>query len=232
MRLLETIRCDVRLQYRNGFYYAVAFLLFFFAILVNFVPIDWTPWLAALLLGNMMLATFFFLGGLILLEKGEGTLEALIVTPLSDVEYLASKIVTLTLLATAEQLMLVLLASGFDFSPLPLLIGVVLGSILYCLFGFLAVSRYDSINEYLFPSMLYTLFFSVPFIPFFGLADGWAFYLHPLQGVLLLLGAAFVPLSGWQWVYSLGSCLLWSFLLLRLCRLWFHRFIIRSEGVR
>ena len=110
MRLLETIRCDVRLQHRNGFYYAVAFLLFFFAILVTFVPIDWTPWLAALLLGNMMLATFFFLGGLILLEKGEGTLEALIVTPLSDFEYLASKIVTLTLLATAEQLMLVLLA--------------------------------------------------------------------------------------------------------------------------
>lgn len=48
------------------------------------------------MLGNLPLATFFFIAGLVLLEKGEGTLEAQIVTPLTAGGYLASKILTLT----------------------------------------------------------------------------------------------------------------------------------------
>ena len=83
-RFLATMRCDVRLQHRNGFYWAIAFLLAAFVVVVTQLPsIDWTAILPPLLLGNLMLATFFFMGGLMLLEKGEGTLESLIVTPLS-----------------------------------------------------------------------------------------------------------------------------------------------------
>ena len=34
-RLLSTVACDVRLQARNGFYWAVAFMLTVFAILIS-----------------------------------------------------------------------------------------------------------------------------------------------------------------------------------------------------
>ena len=47
----------------------------------------------------MLLATFVFLAGLLLIEKGQGTLEGLIVTPLRSSEYLLAKILSLTVLA-------------------------------------------------------------------------------------------------------------------------------------
>lgn len=231
-RLAATLACDVRLQKRNGFYYAVAVVLAGFAVLVTLVPLDWAPWLPPLLMGNLIVGTFFFMAGLVLLEKGEGTLEALVVTPLADDEYLASKIITLTALGVIEHFAITAFATRMDFSPLPLLLAIVFGSLLYCLFGFLAVSPYDSINEYLFPSVLYTTFLSVPYVYYFGLSDSWLFYLHPLQGTLLLFQAAFAPISTSQWIFSILSSLAWAGLGLYLARQWFHRFIVRSEGAR
>jgi len=82
-RLVATMSCDVRLQVRNGFYWAVAFLLAILVVLITQLPsFDWGPVLPPLVLGNLVTATFFFVAALVLLEKGEGTLEAQIVTPL------------------------------------------------------------------------------------------------------------------------------------------------------
>jgi fluoroquinolone transport system permease protein len=133
-RLLATARCDVRLQSRNGFYYATAFVLIVCVALLSRIPALDLDWLVpALVLGNLLLNTFYFIGGLILLEKGEGTLEAQVVTPLRTWEYLASKICTLTLLGLVENLVIVMLLVGLGFSPLPLAVSVVLTSALYCL---------------------------------------------------------------------------------------------------
>ena len=110
-RLLATMGTDLRLQHRNGFYYAVAFVLILFAILVSQLPaFDWTRWLPPLVFGNLVMVSFFFVGGLVLLEKGEGTLEAQVVTPLRVGEYLGSKIATLALLSLVENLIIVSLA--------------------------------------------------------------------------------------------------------------------------
>lgn len=232
-RLLATLGCDLKLQLRNGFYYAVAVLVAAWALLLTQLPaIAWGPWMPALVLGNLMIGTFMFMGGLILLEKGEGTLEALVVTPLGDSEYLNSKLATLTGLAIVEHVLLVVLAVGLDFSALPFVLGVVLAAAIYCLFGFLAVSRYDSINEYLFPSFFYAAFFSIPFLSYFEIWESRLFYLHPLQAPLVLLKGGFQPLEIWESVYAIGYSVLWIAVLYRLSRRWFHRFIVRREGVQ
>ena len=84
-RLLRTIVIDVRLQFRNGFYYASAFVA---VVLVLFLSqlraVDLGPWWPAIILENLVINAFYFMAGLVLLEKGEGTLEALVVTPLRD----------------------------------------------------------------------------------------------------------------------------------------------------
>jgi hypothetical protein len=133
-RLLATVRCDVTLQLRHGFYYATAFVLIVCVALVSRFPALDLGWLLpALVLGNLLINTFYFIGGLILLEKGEGTLEAQVVTPLRTWEYLASKIGTLTLFGLVENLVIVVLLAGREFSPLPLAASIVLTSALYCL---------------------------------------------------------------------------------------------------
>jgi fluoroquinolone transport system permease protein len=230
-RLLATIRCDVMPQLRHGFYYATAFVLICCVAVISQIPsIDLSWLLPALLLGNLLLNTFYFIGGLILLEKGEGTLEAQVVTPLRTWEYLASKVGTLTLLGLVENTLIVMLLEGLGFNPLALSASLVLTAVLYCLVGVIAVVRYASINEYLMPSVLYTSLLSVPLLPYLAQWDTWLIYLHPLQATLLLAQATFRPVAHWQLVYSVLYSALWVGLLAHFSSRAFRRFIIAGAG--
>lgn len=231
--LAATIACDVRLQLRNGFYYAVAFLLVVYLIVIRLLPdFDWGFVLPPLVLGNLSLATFFFIAGLVLLEKGEGTLEAQVVTPLTADGYLASKIMTLTALSLAENLFIVVITAGLDFSLVPLMLGIALASALYCLAGFIAVVRYDSINELLFPTIVWTALFSLPILYYAGLTTSPLMYLHPFQAPLILLEGAFVPLAGWQWMYGIGYSALWIGAAFAWSARAFRRFVVAAVGTR
>ena len=116
-RLAATVCLDLRLQMRNGFYYAVAFVLACWFVLLTSLPvIDWGYVLPAVVFGNLVMVNFYFVAGLVLLEKDEGTLEAQVVTPLADWEYLASKTVTLAALSVVEQVVIVWSAYGGGFA--------------------------------------------------------------------------------------------------------------------
>jgi fluoroquinolone transport system permease protein len=238
-RLLATVRTDMRLQFRNGFYYVTLFVVGVWALLLAQLPavdLDVTWLLPAMLLGNLVITTFYFVGGLVLLEKGEGTLEAQVVTPLRVGEYLAAKVSTLAGLALVENVALVallvwvlpVLREGGRLAPLPLVAGLLLGAALFTLAGFLAVARYRSVNEYLFPSMLYMGLLMLPLFPYFGLGHGDWFYWHPLQAPLVLLRAAFEPVALGQLAYGLLYGALWLALLAVASRRIFVRFVIEK----
>lgn len=230
-RLISTLRLDAILQFRNGFYYAAAFALVIFTLLVlNLPSLNWRFLLPPLILTNLMIGTFYFMSGLVLLEKGEGTLESLVVTPLGHREYLASKTITLSFLALLENTAIVFVAVGFEFEIFIYLSGCLATALIYSLSGFIAVARYDSINEFLFPSMLYVLFFSIPIVPYFGLWESPIFYLHPLQGPLILMKAGFGVVSGTEVILSLAASGFWILLSFHFAARSFYRFVIVREG--
>ena len=103
-------------------------------------------------------------------------------------------------------------------------------SVIYALVGFVVVARYDSINEYLFPSFIYTTAFGPPLVAYFGYWDGWWIYLHPLQPALVLLEGAFRPLAAWEWAYGALYSAVWIAVAYRLSRRTFHRFVIAAAG--
>ncbi len=232
-RLAATVRLDLRLQLRNGFYYVVAFVLACWFVLLTRLPaIDWGYVLPAVVFGNLVMVNFYFIAGLVLLEKGEGTLEAQVVTPLADWEYLASKTATLTALSLVEQVVIVWSAHGGGFAGGPLVAGIVLAAVLYTLVGFLLIARYRSINEFMFPSILFTAVLSLPMLHYFGLWDTWLLYLHPLTAPLVPLKGAFGPVPSWQWAYGLLYSAAWAGVLLLAARRTFDRFIVAREGGR
>ncbi|MBN1260560.1 MAG: ABC transporter permease [Anaerolineae bacterium] len=232
-RLLSTLQLDIRLQLRNGLYYASGFVaVAFVVVLKQFPALDLNRLWPAIILENLVLNAYYFMGGLVLLEKGEGTLEVQITTPLRTEEYLLSKVLTLGALSLAETLVLVVLVQGLRFAWLPLIAGILLMVALYALYGFVIVSRYDSINEWLLPSALWTLGFSLPLISYFDLWQSWIFYLHPLQAPMTLIQAAFETVAGWQLVYALLYGALWVGVVAWLSRRAFYRFVITKQGAR
>jgi fluoroquinolone transport system permease protein len=112
-RLIATVRTEFQLQFRNGFYYAAAFVAVLLVIALLQLPVQSRAlFLPLLMMQNLMINTFYFTGGLVLLEKGQGTLEAQVVTPLRTWEYLAAKVITLGILSLVESTVIVVLGYG------------------------------------------------------------------------------------------------------------------------
>lgn len=227
--LLSSIRWEIVLQFRNGFYYATAFVLVFWLVLYFQLPdADLSAILPALLIGNLEITAFYFMAGLVMLEKEEGSLMARIVTPGSQVQYLVVKVLALSILVLSENLIVAALFSGFHFKVLPVMLGLFMAGAVFTLYNFLTVVRYDSINEYFFPSVLYAIPLALPLLDFFKLVQSPLFYLHPIQAALVLIKGGFQTLSALEWVYGIAYSLLSLLLLLWLGKRAFKKFVVSN----
>jgi fluoroquinolone transport system permease protein len=231
-RLFSTMRCDVQLQFRNGFYYATAFVVAFWVVAFSQFKLDLGQVLPGMLLGNLTVSTFYFIGGLVLLEKSEGTLEAQVVTPLHSWEYIASKVITLAILSLIENVTIAVVIAGWQFNLVALAVGIALAAALFSLAGLVVIVRYDSVNEYLMPSAFYTAILMLPLLDFFNVWPSKLFYLHPMQAPLVIMQAAFRPVAGWQLIYGGVYSLLWIGLAWAISQRAFARFIVTQAGAR
>ena len=231
-RLLSTFCLDVRLQFRNDFYYAALFVSFFVAAAFYYlIPQEFMGYaIPIFLLTSLQATTFYFVAALILLEKGEGTLEGIVVTPLRTSEYLLSKLSTLTMLAVLENAIIIGLVFGFQFRWTMMLAGVVLMSLLYILAGIIMATRYDSFTDFLFPSIVCIVGLQLPALHYFGVWPNWILYLVPTQAPLLLLRDAFDPIGASARLYALA----YSLVVVGAGFWWavdsFSRFVVRKEG--
>lgn len=235
-RLIFTIQKDFVLQVRYKLVAVSVVIVAVFGGILSILPMGILPAQGILvpffLLTNLMITTFYFMCGLVLLEKGEGLLSAIVVTPLRGGEYLAAKAISLTLLGTAESLALVIFIFGMDANWLLLLLGVVLSGGLFALLGFIAIVKYDSINEFLLPSVLMVTFLMVPLAPHLGLLDSWLLYLHPLEPGMALMRAAYLETSAAQVMLALIGMVIWIAASFIIARRRFDYFVVRAAGSR
>jgi fluoroquinolone transport system permease protein len=235
-RLLATLRRDLTLQARYRLYAVSVFIVLFWGVFLNLLPAtaqaDAAAVVPAFVMVNLILTTFYFVGALVLLERDEGMLAALVTTPLRDLEYVLAKVLTLAALALAETLLVVGLVFGLRFRWGLLLGGTALLGALYVLAGFASVVRHRAINAWLMPSVGVVTLLSLPLLPHFGLAEPALFYWHPAMPALVLLqaGCAAQPAPGVALLYGvLGACA-WVGLGFAWARRRFDRFVVRTAG--
>ncbi|HLG59118.1 MAG TPA: hypothetical protein VI485_27495 [Vicinamibacterales bacterium] len=208
-RLAATVGADVRVQFRNGFYLATAFVVACSVVLLRWLPPESAALLLpVVLLENIVVNTFYFVSALLLLERGEGTFAAQSVTPLRADEYLASKVLTLTALSLVESLLIAAAVAGLDGRLVVMSIGITLAAVLFCLSGVALIVHYESINEFIMPSVLYTAVLSLPVLGYFGVGAREWYLPHPIQGPLELMRLQ-TPSTPGGLAYALGYPLLW-----------------------
>ncbi len=232
-RLATALRGDLLLQWRFGLVAAGAVVLVTFVALLW--PLDLGPMgfaIPAFVLGNLTVTAFFFVAAMVLFEKDDGTLEALVVTPLRVGEYLASKVLTLTLLAVVETVLMVAIVYPSPIALFPLISGTIAMAIAYVLFGFAVAVRYDSITGLLFPAVFVNFLWQIPVLGSLAIFDPAILYLHPVRAMLVWVEAAIRPLSAAEWAYAIGYWGLTIAVLYRVAHRAFVRFVIRSRGAR
>lgn len=229
-RLRAVTRLDVLLQWRYGLYYAAAFVaLVWVAALRQLPQTALDVGVPLIIFVDLAAIGFYFIAGMVLFEKGEQTLAALVVTPLRFGEYIASKLTTLTLLALVVSLAVAVASYGLGFNLALLAAGVALTSLITLLVGFVTVAPYRSISRYLLPSQLYLLPLILP-LAVYLLPDLPVWYLLPTYGSLLMLQGAFTSITLGQLIYALVYQAVWIVGLLWLARRAFRRHVVARQG--
>jgi len=170
MRLLKLLKYDVKFQLRHGFYYAYLFICILYVIMLRFLPIDIRKTAGILIMFSDPAAIgFFFIGGIILLEKGQSILDSLFVTPTRLHEYLVSKVVSLALLSLVSACVICYISFGTEVNLLFLVAGVLLSSIFFTLVGITLAVRIKTLNQYIMTSPLYIIVLYLPLVEVLGI---------------------------------------------------------------
>ena len=183
-----------------------------------------------------VLIGIMFVGALVLFEKSENVLQALVITPMKTDDYLLSKMISLTVLSVISASLFMALMMFFNdtsFNIFYLLLGVVLTSVMLILLGFIIVSRVNNINGYLLGTMIGFLGLTFPpLLQLFGIFENPVFYVWPTQASFMLFEGVFnaESLETWEVAYGIGYQIFWIVLFYFLAKKAFYKHIVLKGG--
>lgn len=233
-RWCSTFRLEVTTLMRQRFAHAavISGLLWLTALLP--MPRDLRPIIEPyVLVGDTTIVGFFFIGGSVFFEKQERTLSAVICSPLRFWEYLSAKIAALMAISLFVAVVVVVAAHGTDFHLLPLVAGVVLGTVVMLLAGFASSLPFASVSDWFLSTTVPLAILALPVLHLSGVWPNPVLYLIPTQGPLLLFAAVFdqITLAPWQIAYAGCYPLACAAGLYRLASVLFTRYVIQRPGV-
>ena len=213
-RLATAIKTDVTVQLRNQLYTIGVGVAVLVAVVFAWLagPEQLFSIVPALLLMFVGGTTFLYVGAIIFFEKEQGTLNANMVSPMRVSEYLWAKILTLSVLATLESVIIIglsmIIMSFSNDLDLPnvflLLCGILAIGVIYTLTGIIVMVRYDKITDFLIPLAFIVGVLQLPFLHFWGVVEHPLFLVFPTSAPTMIIRGAFIQLASWEWFYAIG----------------------------
>lgn len=215
MRLMGALRSDIRFQYKHGFYTVYTFITVLYIIIMQKIPSGLLKDYASALIvfSDPAMLGFFFIGGIIMLEKQQGIIDYLAVTPLSPQEFIMSKVATLGLLSIGASVLITLTTHNNGVNWLILVAATAVVSIFFTLYGFLVAAGCRTINQYflrMIPILLLTI---VPCFAVIGFPYSWVFNVLPNVAGLKLTIGAFLGISWQETLFYLTVICVWDWVI-------------------
>ncbi len=150
MRLFYTLLNDIKYQAKYGFYLLYAFITLLYLCILALVSGEHKGITASIiLLSDPAALGFFFIGGIWLLEKGEGVHRLYSVSPLRPLEYCMAKVFSLSLISVLTGLLITLFGLPAPVNYPLLTFGLLLGSGFFTLTGLYIATYAKSVNHYM-----------------------------------------------------------------------------------
>ncbi len=163
MRFLNTLKNDIHFQMKYGFYFLYAFFSLVYIAVLLVIPPEYKKITASLvILTDPAMLGLFFIGGIWLLEKGEGLHSFWSISPLRTVEYVLSKSISLAILSTISADLIMLTAMKGPVHFFFLSFSVFTGAVVFNLIGLTAASYARSVNHYMIIVTLPVVLLSIP----------------------------------------------------------------------
>jgi len=177
--MLKLLKYDLNIQIRSGYWTAYGVIALLYILVIANLPVGIRDEVAvALIFLDTSVLGLIFVGALVLLEKQQGVIKSLSVTPLHPDSYLFAKTLSLTLLSAVVSSLIWIIPrmsfNGYFF----IMTGVILSSVVFTLFGLGFAAGAESFNQFLARIFAGTMVFSLPVLPMVFLPHtGWLIFL-------------------------------------------------------
>ncbi|WP_442945447.1 fluoroquinolone export ABC transporter permease subunit [Oceanirhabdus sp. W0125-5] len=179
-------------QYRQGFYFIYIIITLFYVILLSRLPQNILNISVPLIVfSDPSMLGLFFIGGIIMLEKTQGIINCIIVTPLRVHEYILSKLISLTIIAVLAGFFITAITYGFSVNWLLLTLVITLTSVFFTLTGFLISANCSTLNQYFIKMIPWMLILIIPCFSILEFKYSYLFTVIPSVSLLKLLIGAF-----------------------------------------
>lgn len=155
--VLPLLKNDFRLLFRYKIIFAYMFVIVFYAAALIYTGNLMPSWMIGMIIiMEPSVFGFFFLGGLIQLEKSEDVRIALAITPISAMDYFIAKATSLTAIALLAVIILVNLTHN-EINWIMLVAIVILTSIQFIAIGIPAAIYFKTLSGYLMGSVAFMM---------------------------------------------------------------------------
>ncbi len=191
MRLLHAVWADIRFQFKQGFYLVYVLITVMYLIILSFLPEDiLSVGLPLVVFSDPSVLGLFFIGGIIMLEKMQGILSVLVVSPLRTMEYILSKVISLAFVSVLAAFAITGFSHYGNVNWLLVFLSTVLTSGIFTLCGIMITAGCNTVNQYMIKTVPYMLLFVFPCFSLIGFPYSDLFTIIPsVAGLRLMLGA-------------------------------------------
>ncbi len=206
------------MQWRQGFW-----LVYFIVSIIYILVLLNIPREARIIVSLVMILSdttmlgVIFIGALVLLEKQQGIIHSLFVTPLSPGHYIWSKTLSLSLIAVTMSILIYLPAWSFSGYTLLVLLATAVTAGIFAMLGLGVASGVESVNAYFGTLMGASLLIAIPVVPYLLLDNHPAFLFLPYIASLDIMLGTINPLPAWRIILDLALLGAWGVAAYRYC---------------
>ncbi len=188
LRTLILLKNDFLLLFRYGIIIAYSLAVAFYAGAIIYAGSLMPSWMIGLIIiSEPSVFGFFFLGGLMMLEKSEDVRSSLAITPISALEYFIAKAISLTIIAIIAVIILSVLSYNEINWPMLILV-VILISVQFIALSVPAALYFKNLSSYLMGSVAIIMpLILLGMLAFFDPMPKWAIIIPSASQFKLLL---------------------------------------------
>lgn len=199
MRLLHAIRADIRFQMKQGFYLVYVIITLLYLVILSFLPYELlSVALPLVVFSDPSVLGLFFIGGIILLEKVQGVLMVVVVSPLRTAEYILSKVISLAILSILAAFVISFFSNYEAINWLLLLLATILTSGIFTMSGIMINAGCETVNQYMLKTIPYMLLFVLPCFSLIGFPYSYLFTVVPSVAALRLMMGAYLGIAWFE----------------------------------
>ncbi len=201
MRIFNALHSDMRFQFKQGFYIVYVAIVVMYLIILHYLPENSIGIALPLIVySDPSVLGMFFIGGIIMLEKGQGLLQVFTITPLRTAEYLISKILSLSIVSVLATTALTVFSAYNQVNWLLVILATILTSSIFTFCGIIISAGCRNVNQYLLKTIPYMLLFVLPCFSLIWFPSGSWFCVFPSVASLRLMQGAYT--HGITWIES------------------------------